>query len=181
MNFAGSVVGVHCARGHGFSKSTAMFIDIVAGMGVAGDAHAGRTVKHRSRVAVDPDQPNLRQVHLIASELLDEVNGLGFDVAPGALGENITTRGIDLIGLPRGTVLTIGDVRLSVTGLRNPCSQIEKFRPGLLKLMVGKWEDGTPLLRTGIMTIVLSGGSVRAGDGIEVGLPDEPHIRLERV
>lgn len=181
MNSAGSVVGVHSARRHNFSKSTAMFIDIVAGLGVAGDAHAGRTVKHRSRVAVDPDQPNLRQIHLIASELLDEVNGQGFDVTPGALGENITTRGLDLIGLPRGTVLAIGDVRLSVTGLRNPCSQIEKFRPGLLKLMVGRREDGTPLLRTGIMTIVLSGGSIRAGDGIDVTLPAEPHIRLERV
>ncbi|SEA37484.1 MOSC domain-containing protein [Pelagibacterium halotolerans] len=102
-------------------------------------------------------------------------------MAPGALGENITTRGIDLIGLPRGTVLAIGDVRLSVTGLRNPCSQIEKFRPGLLKLMVGKREDGTPLLRTGIMTIAVSGGSVRAGDTIEISLPAEPHSRLERV
>ncbi|AEQ52474.1 MOSC domain-containing protein [Pelagibacterium halotolerans B2] len=132
-------------------------------------------------LAVDPDQPNLRQVHLVASELLDEVNEQGFEVAPGALGENITTRGIDLIGLPRGTVLAIGDVRLSVTGLRNPCSQIEKFRPGLLKLMVGKREDGTPLLRTGIMTIAVSGGSVRAGDTIEISLPAEPHSRLERV
>lgn len=158
-----------------------MFIDIVAGLGVAGDAHAGTTVKHRSRVAVDPTQPNLRQVHLIASELLDEVNGLGFEVAPGALGENITTQGVDLIGLPRGTILAIGEVRLSVTGLRNPCSQIEKFSPGLLKLMVGKREDGTPLLRTGIMTIVLKGGSVRAGDAIEIALPAEPHVRLERV
>lgn len=158
-----------------------MFIDIVAGLGVAGDAHAGTTVKHRSRVAVDPTQPNLRQVHLIASELLDEVNGQGFEVTPGALGENITTQGIDLIGLPRGTILAIGEVRLSVTGLRNPCSQIDKFRPGLLKLMVGKREDGTPLLRTGIMTIVLEGGSVRAGDAIEIVLPAEPHIRLERV
>lgn len=181
MSLSGSVVGVHCAKGHGFSKTTAMFTDIVAGLGVAGDAHSGTTVKHRSRVAVDPTQPNLRQVHLIASELLDEVNGQGFDVTPGALGENITTQGIDLIGLPRGTILAVGDVRLSVTGLRNPCAQIEKFRPGLLKLMVGKREDGTPLLRTGIMTIVLKGGAVRAGDAIEIALPAEPHIRLERV
>lgn len=181
MTASGSVVGVHGAPGHNFSKPAVMFIDIVAGLGVAGDAHSGKTVKHRSRVAADPTQPNLRQVHLIASELLDEVRGQGFDVSPGALGENITTRGIDLIGLPRGTILVIGDVRLSVTGLRNPCSQIEKFRPGLLKLMVGKREDGTPLLRTGIMTIVLEGGSVRAGDGIGVQLPVEPHVRLERV
>ncbi|WP_417584559.1 MOSC domain-containing protein [Pelagibacterium sp.] len=181
MTSSGVVTGVHCARGHNFSKSTAMFIDILAGLGVAGDAHAGKTVRHRSRVAVDPDQPNLRQVHLVASELLEELNTQGFDLSPGALGENITTQGIDLIELPRGTVLVIGDVRLSVTGLRNPCVQIENFRPGLLKQMVGKRDDGTPLLRTGIMTTALNSGPVTAGSGIVVQLPPEPHIRLERV
>lgn len=177
-----TVLAVHTARGHHFSKRTALFIDLVEGLGVAGDAHSGTTVKHRSRVAVDPTQPNLRQVHLIASELLDEVNTFGFDVAPGALGENVTTTGIDLIDLPRGTVLTLGDtVRLEVTGLRNPCVQIERFRPGLLKHMIGKRDDGSPLLRTGIMTIVLAGGSVRAGDPIGVHLPPGPHVRLEKV
>lgn len=177
-----SVLAVHAARGHNFSKRTQLFIDIVEGLGVAGDAHAGTTVKHRSRVAADPTQPNLRQVHLIASELLDEVNGLGFDVAPGALGENVTTTGVDLIDLPRGTVLALGDaVRLEVTGLRNPCVQIERFRPGLLQHMIGKRADGTPLLRTGIMTVVLAGGTVRAGDPIGVELPAEPHRRLEKV
>ncbi|WMT86305.1 MOSC domain-containing protein [Pelagibacterium sp. 26DY04] len=177
-----SVLAVHAARGHNFSKRTQLFIDIVEGLGVAGDAHAGTTVKHRSRVAADPTQPNLRQVHLIASELLDEVNGLGFDVAPGALGENVTTTGVDLIDLPRGTVLALGDaVRLEVTGLRNPCVQIERFRPGLLQHMIGRRADGTPLLRTGIMTVVLAGGTVRAGDPIGVELPAEPHRRLEKV
>ena len=177
-----SVLTVHAARGHNFSKRTQLFIDIVEGLGVAGDAHAGTTVKHRSRVAADPTQLNLRQVHLIASELLDEVNGLGFDVAPGALGENVTTTGVDLIDLPRGTVLALGDaVRLEVTGLRNPCVQIERFRPGLLQHMIGKRADGTPLLRTGIMTVVLTGGTVRAGDPIGVELPAEPHRRLEKV
>lgn len=177
-----SVLAVHAARGHNFSKRTQLFIDIVEGLGVAGDAHAGTTVKHRSRVAADPTQLNLRQVHLIASELLDEVNGLGFDVAPGALGENVTTTGVDLIDLPRGTVLALGDaVRLEVTGLRNPCVQIERFRPGLLQHMIGKRADGTPLLRTGIMTVVLTGGTVRAGDPIGVELPAEPHRRLEKV
>lgn len=177
-----TILAVHAGPIHGFSKPGVASIDISEGLGVLGDAHAGVTVKHRSRVRADPTQPNLRQVHLIASELLDEVNALGFDVAPGALGENVTTRGLDLISLPRGTILELGDaVRLKVTGLRNPCSQIETFRPGLLKLMVGKREDGTPLLRTGIMTIVIAGGIVRPGDTLTALLPPEPHIRLERV
>lgn len=176
------VLAVHSSPVHGFSKRTDLFITLIAGLGVAGDAHAGKTVKHRSRVRADPDQPNLRQVHLIASELLDTVNREGFDVAFGALGENVTTRGIALIDLPRGTILHLGDsARVSVTGLRNPCSQIEDFRSGLLKRMVGRREDGTPLLLTGIMGIVLTGGTVRPDDPIRIELPDGPHVRLERV
>ncbi len=178
----GQVLAVHRSPVHGFSKESVDHIEIVEGLGVKGDAHMGVTVKHRSRVKADPAQPNLRQVHLIAAELLDEVNAAGFDVAPGALGENITTRGLDLIGLPKGTLLQVGpDVVIEVTGLRNPCSQIENYRAGLLKLMVGKREDGTPLLRTGIMGIVLKSGAVRADDTIIVHLPAEPHTRLERV
>lgn len=176
------VLAVHASEVHGFSKPAVAAIEIVEGLGVSGDAHAGSTVKHRSRVKVDPTQPNLRQVHLIAAELLDEVNALGFDVAPGALGENITTQGIDLIDLPRGTILAIGEtVRLDVTGLRNPCHQIEDFRPGLLKQMIGRRDDGTPLLKTGIMTVVVAGGVVTSEDEIAVILPPEPHVRLERV
>lgn len=179
---SGRVVAVHSSPVHKFSKRTDLFITLIAGHGVAGDAHAGKTVKHRSRVRVDPDQPNLRQVHLIASELLDTINREGFDVAHGALGENITTQGIALIGLPRGTILHLGETaRVSVTGLRNPCSQIEDFREGLLKRMVGRREDGTPLLLTGVMGIVLEGGMVWPDDPIRVELPAGPHIRLERV
>ncbi len=178
----GEIVAVHSSPVHGFSKTPGLFITLIEGLGVAGDAHAGKTVRHRSRVRANPDQPNLRQVHLIASELIEEVNGEGFDIALGALGENITTRGIDLIDLPRGTVLRLGDgAAIEVTGLRNPCSQIEDYRPGLLKRMIGKREDGTPLLRTGIMTVVRKGGVVRAGDGIVVEMPQGPHERLERV
>lgn len=179
---SGVVKAVHRDPGHHFSKQPASGIVLVAGLGVSGDAHMGQTVKHRSRVRADPTQPNLRQVHLIASELLDEVDGLGFDVAPGALGENVTTQGIALIDLPRGTLLHLGpEAIIEVTGLRNPCSQIEAYRPGLLKHMIGKRDDGTPLLRTGIMGIVLAGGSVSPGDAIRVVLPEGEHIRLERV
>ncbi|GGA58061.1 MOSC domain-containing protein [Pelagibacterium lentulum] len=178
----GRVLAVHRNPVHGFSKGSVDRIEVVEGLGVTGDAHMGVTVKHRSRVKADPTQPNLRQVHLIAAELLDEVNAEGFDVAPGALGENITTRGLDLIGLPKGTLLQVGpDAVIEVTGLRNPCSQIENYRAGLLKLMVGKRADDTPLLRTGIMGVVLKSGEIHADDAVVVHLPAKPHMRLERV
>lgn len=177
----GEVLAVHASSRHGFSKASRDAIMLLAGLGVAGDAHAGATVKHRSRVAADPSQPNLRQIHFIASELLDDVGALGFDVGFGALGENVTTRGIDLIGLPRGTRFTIGEAEIEITGLRNPCHQIEDFRPGLLKHMIGRDADGTPLLRTGVMGVIARGGTVRPGDAITVALPPAPYIKLRRV
>lgn len=176
------VIAVARDPGHNFTKRTVAEIEIVAGFGVAGDAHGGDTVKHRSRVKADPSQPNLRQVHLIHSELFDEVAVQGFAVAPGDLGENITTRGIDLLGLPRGAVLRIGEaVRLQVTGLRNPCAQIDAFRPGLLGAVLAKRADGTVVRKAGIMAIVLQGGFVCAGDAIAVEHPDPPFLPLERV
>lgn len=168
--------------GHHFSKAVVPEIAILAGLGVAGDAHSGVTVKHRSRVKVDPSQPNLRQVHLIHAELFDEVAAKGFIVLPGDLGENITTRGIDLLGLPRGAVLRIGEaVRLQVCGLRNPCAQIDRFQRGLLAAVLEKRGDGTLVRKSGIMTIVLAGGVVRAGDAIAAELPDPPFLPLEPV
>lgn len=176
------VVAVARDAGHHFSKALVPAIEIVAGLGVAGDAHSGETVKHRSRVRVDPTQPNLRQVHLIHAELFGEVGAKGFSVEPGDLGENITTRGIDLLGLPRGAVLRIGaTVRLQVTGLRNPCSQIDSFQRGLLAAVLEKRSDGTLIRKSGIMTIALAGGTVRAGDAIAVDLPAPPFLPLERV
>ncbi|MGE0798003.1 MAG: MOSC domain-containing protein [Lautropia sp.] len=152
---------------HRFSKAGAASLTIIAGLGVAGDAHSGITVKHRSRVARDPSQPNLRQVHLIHRELLDELAGQGFDVQPGQLGENITTAGIDLLALPVDTELRLGSgVVLRVTGLRNPCAQIERFRPGLLAAVLGRAPDGALIRKAGIMTVAVAGGVVRAGDPI---------------
>lgn len=178
----GRVIAVARAGTHRFSKEVVEAITILDGLGVEGDAHAGVTVKHRSRVRADPTQPNLRQVHLIHAELFDAVAAKGFALQPGDLGENITTRGIDLLALPRGTVLAIGDtVRLEVTGLRNPCAQIERFRPGLLAEVLEKRPDGTLMRKSGIMSIVLSGGTVRAGDAIRAHLPPLPHAALERV
>ncbi|MFL0671564.1 MAG: MOSC domain-containing protein [Erythrobacter sp.] len=167
---------------HQFSKQRVEAIEIIAGLGVSGDAHAGPTVKHRSRVKADPTQPNLRQVHLIHAELFGEVAAKGFAVSPADLGENITTQGIDLLALPRGTVLAVGEsVRLEVTGLRNPCAQIDAFQPGLLKAVLIKTSDGALVRKTGIMAIALTSGMVRAGDAIRVHLPEPPFLPLERV
>lgn len=176
------VLGVAASSEHGFSKQVRATIEVVAGLGVAGDAHAGTTVKHRSRVRVDPTQPNLRQVHLIHAELLAELAARGFAVGPGDLGENILTTGIDLLALPRGSVLAIGpSARLEVTGLRNPCAQIEAFRPGLLAAVVDKAPDGSLIRKAGIMTIVLASGPIAPDDEISVALPPPPHHPLERV
>ncbi|MEU1000262.1 MOSC domain-containing protein [Streptomyces tibetensis] len=166
---------------YSFTKPNRESITLLTGLGVEGDVHAGVTVKHRSRVAQDPTQPNLRQVHLMHEELFAEVGEGGFEVAPGELGENITTRGIDLLGLPTGTLLRIGDAVLEVTGLRNPCVQIDHFQDGLLKQVVGRDEAGNIVRKAGIMSVVREGGVVRPGDPIEVELPSEPHRPLERV
>lgn len=178
----GAVVAVAQDDAHRFSKVARPGIRLLAGLGVQGDAHAGVTVKHRSRVRQDPSQPNLRQVHLIHAELFDEVATGGFAVQPGDLGENITTRGLDLLALPRGTRLHIGaEAVVEVTGLRNPCSQIDHFQPGLLKAVLDRTDDGQLIRKAGIMGIVLTGGAVMEGDEIEVELPPEPHVRLESV
>ena len=170
------VVAVHRSPSHGFSKVPQDVVTLVAGHGVEGDAHAGVTVKHRSRVAKDPSQPNLRQVHLIPAELLAEL-----EVDPGALGENVTTTGLDLFALSAGTVLRLGDSAvLEVTGLRNPCVQIDGFRKGLLKQVLGKDESGELVRRAGIMTVVRQGGTVRPGDPIQVQEP-AVHVALDVV
>jgi len=175
------VVAVARDGGHHFSKALVPSIEIVAGQGVVGDAHSGETVKHRSRVRADPTQPNLRQVHLIHAELFDELAAKSFSVGPADLGENIATRGIDLLGLPRGAVLHIGGVALEVTGLRNPCAQIETFQPGLLAAVLDRGPQGELIRKAGIMTIVQTGGAVQAGDTIHVTLPPLPHYPLEPV
>lgn len=177
----GTVVAVNRSNVHEFSKSSMPSIELVAGLGVEDDAHQGAAVRHRSRVARDPDQPNLRQVHLIASELLDEVSEGGPRVAPGALGENVTTAGLDLVGLPVGAMLRLGPTALvAITGLRNPCKQIEGFGPGLLKRMFVE-RDGVKIGRTGVMGVVVAGGVVRPGDAIAVRYPAGPPAPLERV
>ena len=175
------VVAVCSSAGHTMSKSTRASITLVRGLGVEGDAHAGATVKHRSRVRQDPTQPNLRQVHLMRMELIEELNAMGFDLAPGVMGENITTRGIDLLGLPRGTHLRIGQAVVEVTGLRNPCTQLDGLRPGLMAAVLDRAPDGSLIRKAGVMGIVLQGGTVEPGDPIKAELPEPPYEALDRV
>ena len=179
---SGTVTAVSRNETYTFTKPSRDSVTLLAGLGVEGDVHAGVTVKHRSRVAQDPTQPNLRQVHLIHEELFDEVRAAGFEVAPGELGENVTTRGIDLLALPVGTRLHLGaEAVVEVTGLRNPCLQIDNFQGGLLKQVVGRDEAGNIVRKAGIMSVVVTGGVVGPGDRITVELPAEPHRPLERV
>jgi MOSC domain-containing protein YiiM len=166
------VVAVSVSGEHSFSKPTRERIRLVAGLGVEGDAHAGKTVKHRSRVRRDPGQPNLRQVHLMHSELHDELRERGFEVGPGDIGENVTTRGVDLLGLPAGTRLRLGDEAVvEITGLRNPCVQLDKFQDGLMAAVLDRDADGELVRKSGVMAVVLESGEVHPGDEISVEPP----------
>ena len=178
----GLVTAVAASPGHTFSKPTVPSITLLAGLGVAGDAHNGATVKHRSRVRRDPTQPNLRQVHLIHAELHDELRAAGFEVGAGDLGENVTTRGVDLLALPAGTLLRLGDEAVvEVTGLRNPCVQLDAFRTGLTAAVLDRDEQGELVRKAGVMSVVRAGGDVRPGDAIAIELPTGPRHPLEVV
>ena len=178
----GFVVSVSRDALHAFSKPVCDAIHLRAGLGVEGDAHCGITVQHRSRVARDPNQPNLRQVHLIHAELFDELRAAGFDIEPGQIGENITTQGLDLLALPTGTQLLVGDTAVvEVTGLRNPCAQLDRFRPGLMAAVLDHDAAGALIRKSGVMGIVLAGGTVRRGDAIRIVLPEAPHRALRPV
>lgn len=177
-----SILSVAAASSHAFSKQAVAKITLIAGLGVAGDAHAGERVKHRSRVARDPTQPNLRQVHLLHAELFEELAPLGFALNAGDIGENVLTRGLDLLALPAGTILRLGEsATVALTGLRNPCYQLDDFAPGLMKATLGRAEDGSLIRKAGVMAVVREGGVVRPGDAITVTLPDGPQVPLAPV
>lgn len=185
-DLSGSVLAVHRSGEHTFSKQTADAVTLLPGLGVEGDAHLGARVKHRSRVAADPNQPNLRQIHLVMSELLDEVVEAGHQVVPGQLGENVTTTGLDLVGLPVGSMLRLGDTALvALTGLRNPCKQIRSVGDGVLKMMFVDGErygrPGEQVGRTGVMGVVVAGGLIRSGDPIEVRYPAGALTPMQKV
>lgn len=173
------VIAVSACSEHKFSKPIMPAITLIAGFGIEGDAHAGRTVKHRSRVAKDPTQPNLRQVHILHAELLDELSKQGFSVGPGDIGDNIVTRGIDLLGLSSGTHLTFpSGAKIEITGLRNPCKQLDGLQKGLLKAVLDKDDDGNLIRKSGVMGIVLEGGRIKPDDTIEVTSPEGSHVSL---
>ena len=179
---AGVVSAVSRSAAHTLTKPNQGSIKLLAGLGVEGDAHLGEMVKHRSRVARDPSRPNLRQVHLIQAELHGELRAAGFELSPGQMGENVTTRGLDLLSLPTGTRLQLGDSALvEVTGLRNPCTQLDRIQAGLMAAVLGRDEHGNVIRRAGIMGVVLTDGEVRSGDPVRLELPPEPHKPLEPV
>jgi MOSC domain-containing protein YiiM len=164
-----TIISLSRDAAHNFSKQPATQLTLLAGLGIEGDAHAGRTVQHLSRIAKDPSSPNLRQVHLIHEELFEELAEKGFTVCPGQLGENVTTRGLDLLGLSRGTRLRLGDEALiEITGLRNPCHQINGLEEGLMAAVLDKAPNGSLVRKSGVMAVVITSGDVRVGDGIEL-------------
>ena len=176
------VISVHKSPTHTLSKPVQSSIKLLAGLGIEGDAHMGTTVKHRSRVKADPTQPNLRQVHLIHSELHDELKEKGFNIPFGKMGENITTKGIDLLGLPKGTKLRIGSTAIiEITGLRNPCVQLDGIQPGLMKAVLDKDENGNSIRKAGVMAVVLKGGEIFPNDLIKIKLPEGEHFPLNKV
>ncbi|MEQ8266929.1 MAG: MOSC domain-containing protein [Parvibaculum sp.] len=178
----GIVTAVSVSATHTMQKPNAGRINLLAGLGVEGDAHMGETVKHRSRVARDPSQPNLRQVHLIHAELLDELEEKGFSVAPGRMGENVTTRGIDLLALAAGTRLRLGPSAIvEVTGLRNPCVQLDGIAPGLMNAVLGRDAEGNLVRKAGVMGIVIAAGEVRPGDNIRIERPPGEKVPLKPV
>ena len=178
----GRVIAVSRSATHTMTKPGCDRIRLLAGLGVEGDAHMGETVKHRSRVAGDPAQPNLRQVHLIHAELFDELRAKGFDVSPGLMGENVTTRGIDLLALPMGARLHLGGSAIvEVTGLRNPCYQLDELQKGLMAATLDRGADGELIRKAGVMGIAIAGGDAAVGDAIRVALPAGAHERLKAV
>ncbi len=182
MKKTGIITALHLSPTHTMRKYPQETLTLLKGLGVEGDAHNGETVKHRSRVAQDPTQPNLRQVHLIHFELHKTLKDNGFFVESGQMGENITTEGIDILALPKGTILHIGHTAaVEITGLRNPCYQLNGIQDGLMQAVLGRDDAGNLIRKAGIMGIVLESGLIKVGDTINVELPEKPYVALERV
>ena len=176
-----TVIAVASDSAHNVIKPVRESIKLIAGFGIEGDAHAGEKIQHRYDKKRNPEAPNLRQVHLMHAELFDQMAELGMSVKPGQMGENITTRNIDILGVPRGTHLKIGDAIIEITGLRNPCKHLNKVAVGLMAACISRYEDGAIFPQSGVMGIVIAGGEIKAGDDIQIITPEGPHHRLEPV
>ena len=177
-----TIIALSSDTAHRFSKQPCSALRLIAGLGIEGDAHAGVTVQHLSRIAKDPAAPNLRQIHLIHAELMDELASKGFLIAPGAMGENVTTRGIDLLALAQGTRLQLGcEVVIEITGLRNPCNQLNRLAPGLMNAVLDRAEDGSLIRKCGVMAVVVQGGQLEVSDAIEICSIPHPIMKLEVV
>ena len=176
-----TVIAVASDSAHNVIKPVRESISLIAGLGIEGDAHAGKTIQHRYDKARNPDAPNLRQVHLMHAELFDQMAELGMTVTPGQMGENITTRNIDILGVPRGTHLKIGEAIIEITGLRNPCKHLNKVAVGLMEACIERYDDGALFPQSGVMGIVIAGGEIKVGDDIQIITPDKPYSRLEPV
>jgi hypothetical protein len=174
-----SVIAVSSSPAYTFSKPNLPSVNLVAGIGVEGDAHSGPLIRHRDLVNQDPTQPNLRQVLLIQQEIFESLAERGHEVGAGHLGDNITTQGLDLHALPTGTRLRLGDTAVvELTGLRQPCPQIDDFQNGLTTVLRHRDAEGDMVQAAGVMSIVLDGGTVKPGDRIELDVPPEPHQPL---
>ena len=178
----GKIISLNKSPKHCLSKQPYASISLLKGLGVEGDVHMGKTVKHRSRVAKDPTQPNFRQIHLIPNELFTELRLLGFEVRAGEMGENITTEGINLLELPKDTILKIGlEAKIKITGLRNPCNQLNSIKSGLMQAVISKDASGNLIRKAGVMGIVIEGGVITLDDHIEIHLPSKPFEKLDKV
>lgn len=178
----GKVVSVSSRGGHGLGKTRRMSVRLIEGMGVEGDAHYGAKVQHRSRKRQNPELVNLRQVHLIHAELLAELDSGGFNISPGDLGENILTQGVDLLALPNGTILSFADgARIAVTGLRNPCVQLERHSKGLMNAVLDRDPSGGLVRKCGVMAVVIESGEVCVGDPIKIIPPAGAYVALQPI
>lgn len=174
------ILSVSARSGHHFSKTPQRSIRLLAGLGVEGDGHMGERIKHRSRARYNPALPNLRQVHLIDSGYIALMAAKGYAVAPGDIGENLLVAGIDLISMPQDTLLHLGGdgAVVRITGLRNPCIQMDRFMPGLMAASLDRDADGGLIRLTGVMGVVEGGGAVVPGDVVRVEMPEGEHLPL---
>lgn len=166
----GKVIAVCCNPEPGLPKPVVDTVHLIENWGVEGDYHAGPLVRHRYLAKKDPTKPNMRQVLLMDAVVFADLAQNDIHIGPGMMGENITIEGLAVMQLAVGTRLAIGSAVVEVTERRSPCYQLNGIDPRLLKAVVTK-QDGQAIFKAGIMTRILQGGWVRAGDLVKVLSP----------